>query len=68
MATTAHQTWVRRAGLYFTDAVPGFTYRVSPALGTVWCVARQAHGTDGWEPVASYSSLVKAKAAVLDNC
>lgn len=65
MSTTAHQTWVRRAGRYFTDAVPGFTYRLAPALGTVWVVSRQAHGTDTWESVGSYSGLAKAKAATL---
>jgi hypothetical protein len=65
VSTTAHQTWVRRAGRYFTDAVPGYTYRIVPALGTAWAVSRQAYGTDAWEPVASYSSLAKAKAATL---
>lgn len=66
MSTTAHQTWVRRASCYFTDsAEAGYTYRVSPALGTVWCVSRQAYGTDTWEPVGSHTSLAKAKAAAL---
>lgn len=65
MSTTARQTWVRRAGRYFTDAVPGYTYRLVPALGDFWVVSRQAYGTDTWEQVASYPGLAKAKAAVI---
>jgi hypothetical protein len=65
MSTTAHQTWIRRAGQYFTDVVPGYTYRLSPALGTVWVVYRQGYGTSTWEQCASYSNLAQAKKAVL---
>jgi len=66
MSTTARQTWVRRAGRYFTDSVPGHTHRVSPALGTVWAVHRLAYGEgNDWEFVSSHSSLAQAKAAAL---
>lgn len=66
MSTTAHQTWVRRAGVYFTDTVPGFTHRVSPGLGTVWFVYRKAYGqSTDWEHVSSHTTLAKAKAAAL---
>lgn len=66
MSTTASQTWVRRAGRYFTDTVPGFTYRISPALGTAWAVSRCADGQEGvWESYRCYSSLAQAKKAVL---
>lgn len=64
MATTQHQTWVRRAGMYFTD-LDGFTYRIRPGVGTVWVIARQEHGTNEWVTLPqSYSSAVRAKQAV----
>ena len=70
MATTAHQTWVRRAGVYFTDAAPGFTHRVRPdrslLAGQDWLVERLPNGSfNAWEYIGSYPSAAKAKAAAL---
>jgi hypothetical protein len=67
MSTTRHQTWVRRAGRYFTDQVPGYTYRVSPGLGlgTTWEVARRAYRTEDWVTVQLCRTLVQAKTAAL---
>ena len=68
MSTTAHQTWVRRAGVYFTDAVPGFTHRVRPDRSSQdWLVERLPNGAQpwSWEHIGSYPSAAKAKAAAL---
>lgn len=68
MSTTAHQTWVRRAGRYFTDSIDRHTHRVSPVLGTpYWEVHRNRYGTSEWTRIGMFPTLAQAKRAALSD-